>query len=204
MKQKILDSLKTKFEGVEEKILDKLAVKLAKTVTTDEGVKTAVDGVTFQDVLTSYGDSRADDAQKTAVKNYEKKYGIKNGKAVKTSTDDDPDPNEPEWFKTFREANQKQLDALKAENETLKADKAKEERGKLISDKAKELGIPDYLLKRMTFADDADIDAELTAFKQELVTNNLLPETGAKPLATSDSQIEAEADAWIKGFTQTT
>ena len=169
MKEKILDALKTKFEGVEGKILEKLAVKLAKTVTTDEEVKTAVDGVTFQDVLTSYGDSRANDAQSTAIKNYEKKHGLKDGKVVKTTKtddDDDDDPDEPTWFKAFRKSNQEQLDALKAENETLKAERTKAERTATIAAKAKELGIPEYLMKRVTLADDADVDAELTAFKQ--------------------------------------
>ena len=201
MKEKILDALKTKFEGVEGKILEKLAVKLAKTVTTDEEVKTAVDGVTFQDVLTSYGDSRADDAQKTAVKNYEKKHGLKDGKVVKaTNTDEgDDDPDEPAWFKAFRKSNQEQLDALKAENETLKAERTKAERTASIAAKAKELGIPEYLMKRVTLADDADIDAELTAFKQELVNNSLLPKTGGLQ-TTTDAQIIADADAWVESL----
>ena len=59
MKGKILDALKAKFTGVSDTILDRVAEKLAKTVTTEEEVKTAVDGVTFQQVLESYGDSRA-------------------------------------------------------------------------------------------------------------------------------------------------
>lgn len=201
MKEKILDALKTKFEGVEGKILEKLAVKLAKTVTTDEEVKTAVDGVTFQDVLTSYGDSRANDAQSTAIKNYEKKHGLKDGKVVKTTKteDGDDDPDEPAWFKAFRKSNQEQLDALKAENETLKAERTKAERTATIAAKAKELGIPEYLMKRVTLADDADVDAELTAFKQELVNNSLLPKTGGLQ-TTSDAQIAADADAWLESL----
>ncbi|MCM1079706.1 MAG: hypothetical protein NC344_10155 [Bacteroidales bacterium] len=201
MKEKILDALKTKFDGVEGKILEKLALKLAKTATTEADVKTAVDGVTFQDVLTSYGDSRADDAQKTAVKNYEKKHGLKDGKAVKAAKtdDDDDDPDEPSWFKAFRKANQEQLDAIKAENETLKAERAKAERIRAITDKAKELGIPEYLMKRISIADDADFEAELASFKQDLVNNDLLPKHGNQQSRT-DAQYEAEADTWLSQF----
>lgn len=82
MRQQILDALKAKFTGVSEEILGRIADKLAKTTTTAEQVQTAVDGVTFQQVLESYGDSRATEAQKTAVSNYEKKHGIKDGKKI--------------------------------------------------------------------------------------------------------------------------
>ena len=82
MKQKILDALKAKFTGVSEKILDRIATNLAKTVTKEEDVAAAVEAVTFQQVLDSYGDSRATDATKTAVLNYERKYGLKDGKSA--------------------------------------------------------------------------------------------------------------------------
>ncbi len=59
MRKEILEALTTKFAGVSATILGRIADKLAKTVTTAEQVKTAVDGVTFQQVLESYGDSRA-------------------------------------------------------------------------------------------------------------------------------------------------
>ena len=82
MRQQILDALKAKFQGVSEKILGRIADKLAKTVTTAEQVATAVEGVTLQQLLDSYGDSRATEAQQTAVHNYESKYGLKDGKKI--------------------------------------------------------------------------------------------------------------------------
>lgn len=202
MKTKILEALKTKFVGVDVKILDKKATQLSKTVQKEEDIKTAVDGVTFQDILTLYGDSRADEAQKTAVKNYEKKHHLKDGKRVSDEDDDDDDPNEPAYFKKFRKETQATLDALKAENDALKKQKSVEERSSAIANKAKELGIPEYLMKRFSIADDADIDAELTSFKQDLVTNKLLPEGGGNEQTKPDSQYEAEADEWLKGFAQ--
>ena len=82
MKQQILTALKAKFVGVSDAILDRVATKLAQTVTTAEQVQTAVDGVTFQQGLESYGDSRATQATQTAVHNYETKYGLKDGVKV--------------------------------------------------------------------------------------------------------------------------
>lgn len=82
MRQQILEALKAKFQGVSEKILGRIADKLAKTVTTAEQVATAVEGVTLQQLLDSYGDSRATEAQQTAVHNYESKYGLKDGQKI--------------------------------------------------------------------------------------------------------------------------
>lgn len=82
MKKQILEALKAKFQGVSEAILNWIADKLAKTVTTAEQVATAVEGVTIQQVIESYGDSRATEAQQTAVHNYETKYGLKDGVKV--------------------------------------------------------------------------------------------------------------------------
>lgn len=89
MKDKILSALKAKFQGVSADILDRVAAMLAKTVTTDEQVTTAVEGVTEEliNMIEGYGDSRATGATKTAVLNYERKYGIKDGvKVAKADT----------------------------------------------------------------------------------------------------------------------
>ena len=84
MKQKLLEALKAKFQGVNATVLSRIADKLAKTATTDEQVATAVAGVTqeFIDIIESYGDSRATEAQQTAVHNYETKYGLKDGQKI--------------------------------------------------------------------------------------------------------------------------
>lgn len=88
MKKELLEALTTKFPGVSASILGRIANKLAKTATTAEQVKTAVEGVTIQQVIESYGDSRATEASETArenaVKDYESRYGLKDG--VKTTT----------------------------------------------------------------------------------------------------------------------
>lgn len=109
MYKEILEALKTKYVGVSETILDRVARNLAKTVTKSEDVQTAVDGVTFQQVLDSYGDSRATDATKTAVANYEKKHGLKDGKSVAaettTTTEETPavetQEDAPAWAKAI-------------------------------------------------------------------------------------------------------
>lgn len=82
MKELILQALTTKFPGVAASILSRIADKLSKTVTSAEQVTTAVEGVTLQQVIDSYTDSRVTEATASAVTNYEKKHNLKDGKPV--------------------------------------------------------------------------------------------------------------------------
>lgn len=102
----------------------------------------------------------------------------------------------PEWAKRF----QTELNALKEENTSLKAEKTKTERAALIAEKAKKLGIPDYLMKRVSFANDADIDKELADYKQDLVTNNLMPKDSASEQGTKEAAMKADAKAWAESL----
>ena len=84
MKQKIFEALKAKFPGVNANVLNRIADKISRNVTTDEQIATAVAGVTqeFIEIIESYGDSRATEAQQTAVRTYETKYGLKDGQKI--------------------------------------------------------------------------------------------------------------------------
>ena len=126
MKQQILDALKAKFEGVSDAILGRIADKLAKTVTNAEDVETAVAGVSFQQVLESYGDSRATESAQSAVKNYESKHNLKDGKPIEKQEPPKPTPptggeDVPAWAKELIESNKKayeEINRLKAERTT--------------------------------------------------------------------------------------
>ena len=78
--------------------------------------------------------------------------------------------------------------------------KGKTTRQAEISAKAKKLGIPDYLMKRVSFAEDADLDKELADYKQELVTNNLMPKEQAHETGSTKEAMEADAKAWAESL----
>lgn len=128
MKQTIIDLLKTKFEGVDESILSRIAeTKAAKAVKTEEEANAYVEGITLSHLLNSYGDIRSTEAQRTAVANYEKKYGIKDGKKVSTEDDRNTlgtggdDDDTPAWAKKLMEDNaalRKRLDTYDSEKRT--------------------------------------------------------------------------------------
>jgi len=90
MKDYILKALADRFEGVSEKILGRVAERLARTAATEEDAKAAAEAVTIQQLLDSYGDSRATESARTAVANYERRYGLKDGVADGGGTGGEP------------------------------------------------------------------------------------------------------------------
>lgn len=182
MKTKILEALKAKYEGVADAILERMAAKLAKTATTEEQVKEAVDGVTFQQLLESYGDSRATDAQKTAVLNYEKAHGLKDGKPVKKEGEPDPDknpddPDMPAWAKKLFEEN-KTLTASIAKLAGERTTTARRQQLAAITDK-----LPESLRKSYGRVPVENLtDEEFTALTGEIAAEveGIVKEMGAK------------------------
>ena len=170
--EQILAGLKTKFQGVEDATLQRIASKKAEGVTDESKVNSIVEGISFQDVLTSYGDYRADGAQKTAVSNYEKKHNIKDGKPIEEPkpqdppTDPKPKPAEevPAWAQSLIDSNKTLSEKLAAMDAQSKAD----ERNQQIAAVAKSFGIPEFAYKGKQIADDADLNSYFTDLKQEM------------------------------------
>lgn len=90
----ILDALRKKFEGVDEKVLNRIARSAVKTVKTEEEATQFVEDYTIQQVIDSYTDSRVNEARETVVQSYEKKYGLKDGKKSGEGDDDTDDPDD--------------------------------------------------------------------------------------------------------------
>ena len=127
MRKQILEALKAKFEGVSDAVLGRIADKLAKTVTSEEQVATAVEGVTIQQVIENYADSRATEAQQTAVRSYEKKYGLKDGAKVEGGAPTNEPKNNggnddvPAWAQAIIDSNKsltERLDKMDGERTT--------------------------------------------------------------------------------------
>lgn len=172
--EQILAGLRTKFQGVEDATLHRIASKKAEGVTDEGKVNSIVEGISFQDVLTSYGDYRADGAQKTAVSNYEKKHNIKDGKPIEEPKPQDPLPTPtpqskpteqvPAWAQSLIDSNKTLSEKLAAMDAKTKAD----ERNQQIAAVAKSFGIPEYVYKGKQIADDVDLNQYFTDLKQEM------------------------------------
>lgn len=180
MEKTILELLTTKFQGLRADILSRIAAKLAKTATTEDAAKSAVEALTMQDVLDQYTESRVTEASQTAVVNYEKRHNLKDGKAVNPPGDGNPDkggqnnsdPNKPD---TSGQKDDKVLQALDAINKRLDGI----EQGRVSETRSTKLraaikGAPDHFAKRITddfgryqFKDDADFDGWIDGVKKD-------------------------------------
>lgn len=174
----ILAGLRTKFAGVDDATLQRIASKKAEGVTDESKVNSIVEGITFQDVLTSYGDYRADGAQKTAISNYEKKHNIKDGKPIEepkpqpTPTPNPaptPKPNEPQDLAAqIAAALGTALKPLTDRMDAMDAKTKADARNAQIDEVAKSFGIPEFAYKGKQIADDADLNQYFTDLKQEM------------------------------------
>lgn len=204
MKKKLFDALQTKFQGVDAQILDRLATKKAEGQTDESQIPTIVEGLSFQDVLTSYGDFRAGDASFKAVSNYEKKHNLKEGKTIEapgtppTPSITPPAEEIPAWAQTL-------IDQGKSFNERLNQNdeaKALEQRNASILAKAKEYGIPDSFAKRYNVPADADLDEYFKDAKQELANLGFegvkAPENPEARMQKQGESIAAAIDAQTK------
>lgn len=198
MNTKLKNILKDKIKdmGLTEKALEELSEIGSAQINdnaTDEDITKVADSLVPYAKFTQAEITRKTQKPRTTETQSAKKQSSTEGEGegVRGKSGEDA----PEWFKAYQTQTDTQLQKLIAENDALKAREAKSERDKSISDTASRLGIPSYLMKRVSFKDDADIEQELTEFKQELVNNNLMPK-GAAETGTADDQLKADAKSW--------
>lgn len=192
MKKKLLAALtaKCKQYGLTPKAIEELVEIGASGLTeeaTDDEIAAKVDS------LVPYAKAMQGEITRKSRKKSSAKPSKDEGDGEEEDGETGED-DEPAWMKKVNE----RLEALETENNTLKEEKAKTERASLIADKAKKLGIPEYLVKRMSFAEDADLDKELSDLKQDLVNNNLMPKDRSHELGTSEEEAKAAAEAWAQ------
>ena len=171
-----LEALKTKFDGIDESVLSRVASTISKTAKTEEDALAKVEDMTLQGVINSYTDSRVSDASEKITKTFEEKYGVKNPddgkKEGEEKAPDDAkgkegtgaDNDMPSWFKAFADAQQKTNETFLAKFQSMEAGKTAEER-KATIEKLLD-GAPEKMKKsilrefgRSQFKDDKDFDS---------------------------------------------
>ena len=203
MKVKLLAALKTKFVGVDDAILDRIATKKAEGLTDESQITSIVDGISFADVLTSYGDYRAGDASNSAVRNYEKKHNLKDGKVIdQPSTEPNPQPKPDDMAAMIANAVSAAIKPFSEEIAGFKAKEFQAQRQTAIIAKAKECGIPESQAKRYAIPDDADLDVYFTEAKQDWdeAKQDLVNEgfDGTQPPESPEKVIEKEGTEFAK------
>lgn len=217
MKKQILDALKAKFPGVSDSILNRIAEKLATTVSTEQEVTTAVEGVTVTQLLESYGDSRATEAQRTAVQNYEKKHGLKDGQKAdggepekETEPETDDDKSTPAWAKALIDSNKKLTERLNS-IEGEKISSTRKQKLDAIIGKLPENLRKSYArtpVKDLSDEDFETLTSEISAEVEELVKDNTAKGAvfgrpvggGQQSKATAKEATDEEANSVVDRF----
>ena len=207
----ILAGLRTKFSGVDDATLQRLASKKADGVTDESKVNSIIEDVTFQDVVTNYGDFRANGASVTAKKNaiadYEKQYNIKDGKPIEDpkpqNPPTDPKPNEPQDLAAqIAAALGTALKPLTDRMDAMDAKAKVDIRNAQITEVAKSFGIPEFAYKGKNIADDADLNQYFTDLKQEMQNSGFQfvksPEEGTREHKTEVSSIAEQINKGTK------
>lgn len=186
----ILAGLQQKFPGVDTATLTRIANKKAEGVTDESQVNSIVEGISFTDVLNSYGDFRAGQAQLSAVANYEKKHGLKEGKPIQKPEPEPKPKNDdvPSWAQALIDSNKDISEKLAK----MEAEKIQVTRAEQILSKAKEYGIPANYAKRCAIKDDEDLDAYFKDLKQEFANDGF---KGVVPPESSEQKIEKENES---------
>lgn len=101
-------------------------------------------------------------------------------------------PSESEAIKKLQE----QIDALKAE-------KSKGERAATINAAFEKHQIPAFLRDRLakSISDDEDVEAAVSALKQDCITNGLMSNQADGAKAASEKQVDEAADALLESIT---
>ena len=195
--EQILAGLQQKFAGVDTATLTRIATKKAEGVTDETKVTSIVEGISFQDVMQNYGDFRAGQAQTSAVSNYEKKHGLKDGKPIKEPEEkkdekkDDKKDEVPAWAQALIDSNKSLSEKLTA----YETEKAQAQRNSQISAVAKKYGIPEFMLKDRNIPENTDLDTYFKDMKQDMSNNGF---QFSKAPETAEQKQEKEASEFAK------
>ena len=195
--EQILAGLQQKFSGVDTATLTRIASKKAEGVTDETKVNSIVEGISFQDVMQNYGDFRAGQAQTSAVSNYEKKHGLKDGKPIENPKPEPPKPEpkpdeKPDIAKLIADGIAAGIKPFSDKLAAFEAKEAQAQRMAQISSVAKKYGIPDFMLKDRTIPENTDLDTYMKDVKQEMTNAgfqfNKSPETAEQKLEKETSE----------------
>lgn len=203
MKEKIISLLKTKYSnlGFGDKAFDGVADYLSKTVSEESQIETAIDGVepllkAFQSDIDKVRTEKS--ALRTQLEEFKKLQSAEGGKQERT------EPNtQLEEFKKLQAWFEKNVKPLQEDLHAYKEKEALSSRQNLITQKAKELGIPDWRLNEgFAIAPDADestITNYLAGVQKNLITAGLKG-SGGFPLAGTGEATKDDVEEILSGM----
>ncbi len=195
--EQILAGLQQKFAGADTATLTRIATKKAEGVTDETKVNSIVEGISFQDVMNNYGDFRAGQANISSVANYEKKYGLKDGKPIEggqqrqqqQQQQGSGEDEKPDIAKMIADGITAGIKPFADKLAAFEAKEAQNQRNAQVASVAKKYGIPDFMLKDRNIPDEADLDNYFKELKQDMVNNGYKE---SKAPETAEQRVEKE------------
>lgn len=122
---------------------------------------------------------------------------------------DDDDPNNTDPDKGGKgggndnPTESKAIKKLQEQIDALKAEKSKGERTATINAAFEKHNIPAFLRERLakSISDDEDVEAAVSALKQDCITNGLMSDSAEGAKAASEKQVDEAADALLESIT---
>lgn len=213
-----LEALQQKFAGVDAKMLEPMARKLAKDTAKAEDVAAAVEAVTTQQVVESYSDFRTNQAVITAsaraVADYEKQYGLKDGEKIAGGAPQTKQPEnnqsqeEPDWAKKLREQNEAIMKRFSENDEATKQSGFQTSLVSLLDEKGVRKSFYSPIINGRSFKDEDEVRAFAETVEQsykddEQAVANLNHSGSQKPDVGGDGGDENE-DPLLKSAQETT
>lgn len=181
MKEKLLAALKTKFQGVQDATLERIATKKSETITEEDQIQNVVDGLKYDDIIQSETDFRVNQASKTArekaVIEYEKKHNLKDGKPQTTEDDGGDDPTDdgkgdekvPKWAQKLIKENSELKNTIQGITKSQEVG-TKRQQAQALLEKSK---IPEKLrakwITRVDLDSETPLEEQITELETEYV-----------------------------------
>lgn len=203
MKEKILSALKTKYSnlGFGEKAFSGVADYLASTITEESQIETTISGV--ENLLKAFqGDIDRVRTEKSDLQKQYEELKAKQDNGGVPAPKDEPKPDDLKAM--IAAALEEKITPLQQKLQSYEQKEVQTARQTLITEKAKGLEIPDYLLKRISVPDNLDeagVTQYLTEFKQELV-NNSLPNQNQYPQVTEATALQDLAGQLVDQYSK--
>jgi len=176
MKEKLLALLKTKFAGVQDATLERIATKKAEGITEESQLTTVVDGISHNDIIQSETDYRVQQASKTArdnaVKEYEKQHNLKDGKPIeepeKKPVESTSTEQVPEWAKTIIKQNEELTKKVQGfENERATGSKREQAAAELAKSTKLPKKLQEKWIGRIDLTSETSIEDQVRALEDE-------------------------------------
>lgn len=167
-------------DSIDEELIEKTATKIVNIAKSSQGEATR---------WAQNAKENANQGKKGEGESEEDDDPQKGKGKGKTEHDDDP--------------HAARIKELEDEIAQIKGEKSKAKRSSDIASVMEKHKIPTYLRNRLakSIGDDEDIEEAVTAIKQDLITDGLMPKDGEGEKAASDKQIDSAADALLESIT---